>query len=53
MTEKFKVFNIRMPMESWLFLKNTSARQESSMSEIINDLIDKYKRKLEKDTKTV
>lgn len=42
-----KVFNIRMPKETWLFLKKTAAAQEVSMTDIILRCVNKYKNKLE------
>lgn len=46
--KNFKTFNIRLPKEIWVFLKESSLKNEISMNEIINLLILKYKKSLEK-----
>lgn len=42
-----KTFNMRMPKETWLFLKKQAALQEVSMTEIILRCVDKYKKKFD------
>lgn len=44
---EIKNFNIRIPKETWLFLKKTAMEQERSMVDIIMSCVDKYKRKCE------
>lgn len=46
-TTDLKSFNIRMPKETWLFLKRTAAAQEVSMTDIILRCVEKYKKKLD------
>lgn len=46
-TKDLKTFNVRMPKDTWLFLKKTAASQETSMSEIIIRCVEKYRKKLE------
>lgn len=43
-----KHFNMRMPRDLWLFLKHSAASQGTSMTDIIVDCLDKYKKKIEK-----
>lgn len=45
---ELKLFNMRLPKHIWLFLKNTAAAQERSMTDIIVEGVEKYKTKLEK-----
>lgn len=47
-TQETRSFNLRMPKETWLFLKKTAADQEISMTELILRCVDKYKRKFDK-----
>ena len=42
-----RYFQVRLPKESWVFLKNKSAELEVSMASIIIDCIEKYKKKIE------
>lgn len=42
-----KTFNMRMPKETWRFLKKVAAEQERSMGEIIISCVEKYKKRLE------
>ena len=44
---EFKTFNIRMPKDMWMFLKKASAMQETSMTEILMSVLDKYRKKIE------
>jgi hypothetical protein len=46
--KELKTFNIRMPFETWLFLKQQSAAQQTSMAEIILSCVNKYKKNIEK-----
>lgn len=43
-----KSFVVRIDKDLWMFLKNRSAENEKPISEIIRDLIGKYKKKCEK-----
>jgi predicted DNA-binding protein len=45
--DEFKTFSIKFPTETWRFLKVLSARQNRSMTEIINNCLDKFKKKME------
>ncbi len=47
MSKDIKTFNIRMPKDTWLFLKEQSAIQEVSMAEIVLRCVDKYKKKFD------
>jgi len=38
---------MRMPKDIWLFLKKAAATQEVSMTDIIVDCVNKYKKKYE------
>lgn len=40
-----KTFNIRIPKETWLFLKKTAIFQETSMADLIVRCVNKYKDK--------
>lgn len=42
-----RTFNMRMPTETWLFLKNQAALQQVSMTEIILRCVEKYKKKFD------
>ena len=44
---ELKTFNLRMPKETWVFLKNYSTSKEISMSEIVLNQVDKYKKRIE------
>ena len=43
-----KHFNMRMPKDLWLFLKNQSAKKGTPMTFMISDLVEKYKNRIEK-----
>lgn len=45
---QIKAFQIRIPKESWAFLKKKGVDRELSMNEIIVELIETYKNKCEK-----
>ncbi len=45
--QNIKTFNMRIPKEMWMFLKQTAAQQEVSMTEIIVRCVDKYKKKFD------
>ncbi len=45
---EIKHFNMRVPKDIWLFLKNAAAEQDTSMMEIIMEQIKKYKKNYEK-----
>lgn len=42
-----KTFNMRMPKDTWLFLKKQAAIQECSMTDIIIRCVEKYKKKFD------
>ncbi len=42
-----KTFNMRMPKDTWLFLKKQAAAQECSMTDIIIRCVEKYKKKFD------
>jgi predicted DNA-binding protein len=42
-----KSFNVRLPRETWIFLKKVSAEQERSMAEVVAACVEKYKKRLE------
>jgi hypothetical protein len=46
-TEDMKTFNMKMPKETWMFLKQTAATQEESMSSIILKCVEKFKKRVE------
>lgn len=43
--KEIKTFNMRMPKDTWLFLKKTAIDQELSMTDIIVRCVQKYERK--------
>jgi len=43
----YKLFNLRLPKETWAYLKNFSTKHETSMCDIVLTLIDKHKKKNE------
>ncbi len=43
-----KAFQVRLPRDTWVFLKRMAAEQERSMANIIEGCINKYKSKFEK-----
>lgn len=42
-----KSFNLRLPKETWRFLKKVSFMQEKTMTDIVNQCIEKYKKNFE------
>ncbi len=44
---RLKAFNVRLPYNVWKFLKMTAAEQERSMTDVIIECVDKYKKKLQ------
>ena len=42
-----KTFNIRIPKETWLFLKKTAIFKETSMADLIVQCVNKYKDKVD------
>lgn len=48
LVEEIKPFLIRIPKETWVFYKRLSIDQERHMNEIINDCLEKYKKRVEK-----
>jgi hypothetical protein len=45
---EIKAFQIRIPRQSWVFLKKKSISRDESMNEIIISLIEKYKKECKK-----
>lgn len=45
--KEIKTFNVRLPKDTWLFLKKTAAEQGVSMTDIIIRCVEKYRKKLE------
>lgn len=46
--QQLKAFQIRIPKETWIFLKKAAAEQERTMCDIVAECLEKYKRKFEK-----
>lgn len=44
----YKTFNVRMPLDTWRFLKIEAARLDVSMTDLIVNCVDKFKKKMEK-----
>ena len=42
----YKSFQVKLPRETWLFLKYTALEQDKSMMAIIVQCLEKYKKKL-------
>ncbi len=49
--ENLKAFNIRIPRELWVFVKQICVEKECSMTKIMQEIIDQYKTKYEKKTR--
>jgi hypothetical protein len=47
LSEENKMFNMRMSKEMWMFLKLRAAEQEEAMTDIVNRLLEKYKKKFD------
>lgn len=45
--KEIKAFSVRMPMETWRFLKSRTGIEETSMIEIIVRLVTAYQKKVE------
>jgi predicted HicB family RNase H-like nuclease len=45
---EIKAFNVRMPRQTWKFLKELALRQELTMNEIILKCVNKLEKKHEK-----
>jgi hypothetical protein len=45
--EERRFLNIRVPRDIWLFYRRLSVEQGRSMTEIICDRLEKYKKKIE------
>ena len=43
-----KQYNLRSPISLWKFLKQNSVDRNKSMNYIINEILEKYKKKWEK-----
>lgn len=43
--KEIKTFNMRMPKDTWLFLKKTAIDQEISMTDIIVRCVQKYEKR--------
>lgn len=50
MSEEYKSFNVKMPKETWRFLKLIAAEKETSMADIIVGQIEKLRKKYEKNS---
>lgn len=48
---ELKPFQVRLPRESWLFLRRKSIDIDASMNDIIIQLVRKYKEKCENKSK--
>lgn len=46
--KEYKTFNMRLPIETWRFLKIEAARQDVHMTHLIFEAVDKFKKKMEK-----
>jgi len=46
--EEQKMFTLRLPYETWRFLKKEAYEQDISMQEAIRKCLTKYKKKVEK-----
>ncbi len=46
--DKLISFTVRLPEDLWFFVKIQSAKQHRSMQEIVNECLEKYKKKHEK-----
>jgi hypothetical protein len=44
---KTKAFQVRLPIDTWKFLKKIAIDQERSMASIIENCVEKYRKKLE------
>lgn len=52
--QEIKTFNVRMPRDTWVFLRNIATETDLSLNSIIIRLIERYKtRKENKDKKTL
>ena len=40
-----KVFNVRLPRDEWLFIKQKAMESDISMNELIRVLIERYRKK--------
>lgn len=45
--QPIKSFQVRLPKDIWVFLKKTSAEQERSMNEIIQECVKKYVKRID------
>ncbi len=45
--KEIKTFNVGLPWDTWLFLKNYAASREESMKDVVIKCIDKIKRREE------
>lgn len=48
MTDKKKIFNVRLDKDLWSFIKKKAVDRETSINEIIVELLTKYRNKYEK-----
>ena len=42
-----KQFNVRMPKDLWVFLKNEATANDTSMTGIVNQYVEKHKKRTE------
>lgn len=45
--ETTKAFQVRLPIETWRFLKKIAVDQDRSMASIIEGFVERYKKKIE------
>ncbi len=48
-----KTFNLRIPRKLWVFLRNVSTNNDTSLNAIITKLIENYEKKLEKKSEKI
>ncbi len=52
-TTDLKYFNMRLPRDLWMFVKNSAALEEVSMTEIVVNSLDMYRRKIHKNVEKI
>lgn len=45
---EFKMFNLKMPRNTWLFLKLRSIEHDTTMTDIVMGLLERYVKRMEK-----
>lgn len=51
-SKPLRSFHLRIPKDTWLFLRKQAAAQEITMTEIILRCVDKYKKKFDNKLKS-